>query len=380
MLGLLYFWRLEPEKWFDGIIDMIEMYKEKELPFQLFIFGSGSREAKIQELTEKYKNIHFFGRKDLETIKRYKENCQYCLMPSECLETFGLSALTALQRGLTPIGYAKWWLKEFIDHDFDLTHQIGETTGEKLYNMISKLKTPLIKGETKGDFKPMALFEYSKEKWIVNFHALAGKDAEKILIVSDFINKVGGIETYINDVKDLLEPHGYKIELCGGKVPSGTVGKLIKYLGFITGLGNFWEAIKIQRIIKKTQPDVIRYNSIMRYLGRMPIRASKNSSAKKWMMFHDLGYFAPFPSKLEQEKNIKTPLTLKNFLNSQTSKNPLIKLAIIGKYLALLLIKKQLKKSVDTFLVPSNFMVDIVHKSYKIDNEKIKVFPHFIQE
>jgi hypothetical protein len=155
---------------------------------------------------------------------------------------------------------------------------------------------------------------------------------------------------------------------------------LVKYLGFITGLGNFWEAIKIQRIIKKTQPDVIRYNSVMRYLGRMPIRASRNSSAKKWMMFHDLGYFAPFPSKLEQEKNIKTPLTSKNFLNSQTSKNPFIKLAIIGKYIALLLIKKQLKKSVDTFLVPSKFMESIVHKSYIIDKEKIKVFSHFIQE
>jgi hypothetical protein len=48
----------------------------------------------------------------------------------------------------------------------------------------------------------------------VDFHALAGKDAEKILIVSDFTNKIGGIETYINDVKELLEPHGYKIELC----------------------------------------------------------------------------------------------------------------------------------------------------------------------
>ena len=27
-----------------------------------------------------------------------------------------------------------------------------------------------------------------------------------------------------------------------------------------------------------------------------------------------------------------------------------------------------------------NFMKDIVHKSYKIDDEKIKIFPHFIQE
>lgn len=65
----------------------------------------------------------------------------------------------------------------------------------------------------------LSLFTYSKENRIVRFHALAGKNVEKVLIVSDFINKVGGIETYIHDVKELLEMHGYKVELFGGTVP-----------------------------------------------------------------------------------------------------------------------------------------------------------------
>jgi hypothetical protein len=71
----------------------------------------------------------------------------------------------------------------------------------------------------------------------------------------------------------------------------------------------------------------------------MPIRASRKSTAKKWMMFHDLGYFIPFPSKLTKENQIKTPLTLKNFLVSQPSRNPVKKLAIIGKYTLISLIK-----------------------------------------
>lgn len=145
-------------------------------------------------------------------------------------------------------------------------------------------------------------------------------------------------------------------------------------------MGNFWESMKLKRKIKKMKPDLIRYNSVMRYLGRAPLRISKNSPAKKWMMFHDLTYFYPFPSQLTHENQIKTPFTLKHFLGSYPTKNPLKKLAIIGKYLSLCLIKKQLQKRMDTFLVPSDFMKDIVHKSYKIDNEKIKVFPHFIQE
>ncbi len=377
MLGLLYFGRLEKEKWIDAIIDMIEMYKEKELPFQLFIFGSGSREKQIIELGSKHKNIHFFWRQNLETIKRYINNCQYALIPSECLETFGLSALNALQRWLTPIGYAKWGLKDFIDPKFDLTHQQGHTTAQKLHNLIKELTNKKNFQISNSKFQ---ISNFNKDSRIINFHALAGKNVEKILIVSDFINKIGGIETYINDIKDLLEPHGYKIELCGAKIPRGPIGKLLKYLGFFASMLNVWETIKIKRKIQKRNPDLIRYHSTMRYLGRMPIRASTWSTAKKRMMFHDLGYFAPFPSKLHEEKQIRTPFTLRHFLQTQPTNNPLKKLAIIGKYISLKLIRNQLKKRMDTFLVPSKFMTDIVNKSYEIKNENIKTFPHFIQE
>jgi len=376
MLGLLYFGRLEKEKWIDAIIEMIEIFEEKnqKIPFQLFIFWSGSREKKIEKLANKQANIHYFGRKDLETIQRYKENCQYCLMPSECLETFGLSALTAIQRWLTPIWYAKWGLKEFINPTHDLTHQLWDTTGQKLYNLIRQLQASSFKLQT------VNIANFNKDNRIVNFHALAGKNVEKILIVSDFINKIWWIETYINDVKTLLEPHGYKIELCWGAVPSWTIGKLAKHLGIITGLGNFREAIQLRRKIKKIKPDLIRYNSVMRYLGRASIRASKNSTAKKRMMFHDLGYFYPFPSELTNEHQIKTPLTWTKFVSSYKTNNIIKKIATIWKFTTIRLIKQQIKKRMDTFLVPSTFMVDIVHKSYKIAEKKIKVFPHFIQD
>ena len=98
------------------------------------------------------------------------------------------------------------------------------------------------------------------------------------------------------------------------------------------------------------------------------------------MMFHDLTYFYPFPSELTNENQIKTPLTLAKYVSSYKTKNIIKKLAIIGKYLSVSLIKRQLQKRMDTFLVPSDFMVDILHKSYKIEKDKIKVFPHFIQE
>ncbi len=386
MLWLLYFGRLEQEKWFDAIIDMIEMFGKnaQELPFELFVFGSGSRERKIEELAYTHKNIHFFGRQNLETIKRYISNCQYSLMPSECLESFGLSALTAIQRWLAPIGYARWGLKNFIDTKLDLTHKHWTTTGEKLYTLInvltSKHHESWIHAPNEMSLAGLNLASYSKESRLLNFYSLAGKEIKKIMIVSDFTNKIWGIETYINDVKELLEQHGYEVQLCGWKLPSWPIGKLAKYLGIITGLWNFYEAIKLQLKIKKMKPDLIRYNSVMRYLGRAPLRISKDSTAKKRMMFHDLGYFYPFPSQLTREHQIKTPLTLKNFIASYTTNNPIKKLAIMGKYVSLRLIQQQIKKRMDTCLVPSDFMQEIVHKSYQIENKHITVFPHFIQE
>lgn len=157
------------------------------------------------------------------------------------------------------------------------------------------------------------------------------------------------------------------------------MGRFLKYLGFVTGIANIRAAYKVYRNIKQQQPDLIRYHSTMRYLGWMPIRVSKYSTAKKWMMFHDLGYFAPFPSSLFQQKQIRTPFTLRHFMQTQPTKNPIKLLAIIGKYITLSLIKQQLTHKIDTFLIPSAFMQDIIHSSYKIQNEKIKVFPHFIQ-
>jgi glycosyltransferase involved in cell wall biosynthesis len=78
-----------------------------ELPFQMFIFGSGHYEKEIQQLAHKYKAIHFFGRQSRETIRRYVSNCNFVLAPSTCLESFGLVALTSLARGIPTIGFAR---------------------------------------------------------------------------------------------------------------------------------------------------------------------------------------------------------------------------------------------------------------------------------
>ena len=112
----------------------------------------------------------------------------------------------------------------------------------------------------------------------------------------------------------------------------------------------------------------------------MPLLAINTTKAEKWMMYHDLGYFYPFPSKLEREEQIKTPLTFSKFMSSVHTHNPIKKLAMMGKYVLLKCIRNQLSETIDLHLVPSAFMKPILHKSYGVEEERITVLSHFIQE
>jgi hypothetical protein len=56
------------------------------------------------------------------------------------------------------------------------------------------------------------------------------------------------------------------------------------------------------------------------------------------------------------------------------------KLAVWFKYLWMKGLVKALKKSVDLHLVPSEFMIEVVSKSYGIPPKKVKTFNHFIQK
>jgi hypothetical protein len=153
----------------------------------------------------------------------------------------------------------------------------------------------------------------------------------------------------------------------------------MKYVGMFIALFNDPQAWRLFFLIRKFKPELIRYHSVLRHLGWESLRAAKYCDAKKRMMYHDFGYVHPFPHALTHVHQIKTPFTLKHFMQSAKTKNPLKLLAVLFKYRSVRCIKYQLKRRIDLHLVPSEFMVDIIHKSYKISPDKIKAFPHFVQ-
>ena len=96
-------------------------------------------------------------------------------------------------------------------------------------------------------------------------------------------------------------------------------------------------------------------------------------------MYHDFWYFVPYPHALFETKWIEE-LTLKNYLKQAHTKNPLKWLLIMWKYGSLKLLVRVLKKQIDLHLVPSEFMVPIVAKTFWIDEDKVKYFNHFLQD
>jgi glycosyltransferase involved in cell wall biosynthesis len=189
--------------------------------------------------------------------------------------------------------------------------------------------------------------------------------------VTDFRHKIGGIETYIYDVATLLAQWGHDVEIVWWQW--GTT-RSSRMWSMILSVYNIFFARKLQKKIDTFQPDVIRCHSVLRYIGRMGLKTINKSKAKKWIMYHDLWYFHPFPHTLTHETDLPGSFSWKDF--SHDIHRPLIKFFALGKWILLKLLWKELKKF-DIHLVPSDFMVNSVVCTV---NKPTIVWPHFIQE
>ena len=392
MLWLLFYWRLEKEKWFDQLVLAIQELNKRKVDFEIFIFWKWSLESQLFEVHDK--NVHFFWWKPLDEIKKYLPNIDYCLMPSEFLETFWLSALNALSRWVPVIWYKKGWLEPFIFQECNLFLAKWNTTSERIVSIVEKLakkKNPeRIKDKEELEWKIKKLLpEYTEDAWYERFLKLANiKDEEKkkILIVSDFINKAWWIETYIYDVKNLLESHWHEVILWWSTLPSWSKWQWKKRLWLLLSPINFWSINNFGKALEEINPDIIWFNSLLRWLWPNVVktawkrRRQNKIDCKFWMMYHDFWYFHPFPSQLYHIEDCKIPLTRKNFLFAYKWNNLVTKLAVLCKYYWIQPLKNVLKKEIDLHLSPSDCVTNIARDSYKIWEKKCKSFPHFIQK
>ena len=65
-------------------------------------------------------------------------------------------------------------------------------------------------------------------------------------------------------------------------------------------------------------------------------------------MYHDFGYFYPFPSKLYHIEDCKTPVTKKNFTSAYKWKNPITKFTDNFAFEIIIEVLAELKKEIES--------------------------------
>lgn len=203
---------------------------------------------------------------------------------------------------------------------------------------------------------------------------LAGK---KLLQVSDYITLFWWIEMFIFNIGNYLKDYGVTTKFLGLTLPLSLLKKMKVFFLPFTAC-NVISASQIISYSLFRKPDIIWFHGVSRYHGRLPIWCTKMFSSKKFMMYHDLWYFHPFPSTITEENQVLPRSYSNRILMSKQQKNSRFgRLAIRLKFLGTALLRWTLLSTVDTHLVPSEFMVQYLI-DWGIEKSSITVLPHFI--
>lgn len=112
-------WRLDPGKGIDLLIEILpQLIEQSKHDREFHIFGTGSLEHQLQEISKQYPQVKLYGRATRNQIKPVAQAWNYCFCPSQLLESFGMTALEWCKLWLPVIGPHKWWLQQFVITDF----------------------------------------------------------------------------------------------------------------------------------------------------------------------------------------------------------------------------------------------------------------------
>lgn len=197
---------------------------------------------------------------------------------------------------------------------------------------------------------------------------------KKILIVSDYLDKIWGIETYIANLKNILQDD-FEIEYFGAR----NISKFKKYFYLIFSFFNFIFARKFQSKLQEYQPDVVRFHSVSRLLWPAVLQKIEKFKWIKIMTYHDLWYFGLFADSISWENQIANKFSFWEFLWKSSLWKLLFPYSVF-KYLKLKNIRKILSKNIDFHTVPSDFMKKYVIDLWYWREENTEILANFINK
>lgn len=374
-LQTIYVGRLDKEKGIKSLLEAFTDLLKNGYDITINIYGAGEYTHHIQQLAQQYpQHIIYHGWQKKNTILTTRKRMDYFIMPSQFLETFGLTACESLLCWVPVIGNKKWWLIPFIDETLNIQSYPGNSDGKKLTQLLTHIIDNKITKTNYTELIQHTQQTYSKETRYGQIKHLLSPEG-KVLYISDYINyNGGGIETHIHDNKTILEQQGHTTELYGHQAPTGKFALLIKLAIMAMSIYNIPDAITLHKKTKKNTNWLIRRHSISRVIGWLPVACSDH--ANQIISHHELGLFHPYPSQTYQLSQIPKAWSLSAFIQAGNTKNPIQIISIMGKYCLIRLLHKQLKKKIKTHIVPSEWMVDMVKQRHPQAN--VLCIPHFV--
>lgn len=374
-LQTIYVGRLDKEKGIESLIEGFQYLIDNNYNITLHIYGMGQYTNHIQQLAQQYpRNIIYHGWQKKNTILKNRKRMDYCIMPSQFLETFWLTACESLLCWVPVIGNKKWWLIPFIDDKLDIQKYQGNNDSEKLAHIIKHLIDNNI---TKNSFSELIAYikrSYNKKTRYHQIQQLLPSHG-KVLYISDYINyNGGGIETHIHDNISILHQHNHETDLYGHQAPKGSFSLLRKLFIMAMSIGNVPDTIIIHKKVKKDNIWLIRRHSISRAIGWLPLACSSHNN--QIISHHELWLFHPYPSQTNTISQIPQAWSLSAFITAGHTNNIFKKFLIAGKYCLVRLLHKQLKKKIKTHIVPSEWMIDVVKQRHP--QAQILCIPHFV--
>lgn len=310
-------------------------------------------------------SVAYFGRRPFSAIVETLACVDVSLMPSTFLETFGLSALESLSSGVPVAGFPKGGIVPFL---IDEALRLPESG---LDGALSKLLD--VPDSEIADWKaksPEIAKRYSLEAFRERLSKLLPEGTKKILLVTDFVGNIGGIETYVGNLSDALSDFGYEVRTVGKS--GGFSSKREKAFSTLAAFANFGAGNELRNAVETFRPDVVWCHSVLRRIGAIGLDAAFARPAFRVMTYHDLGYFAPFAAECRAESDVPDPGFLPFVAKARGFAR---KVFATFKYAKLRAIFARLSRF-DLHLVPSDFLLPYVRSRLK--GSTVETLPHYV--
>jgi glycosyltransferase involved in cell wall biosynthesis len=174
----------------------------------------------------------------------------------------------------------------------------------------------------------------------------------RILLINDFIEKIGGVEIYCYGLKSLLEREGHKVKFLGGE--GGLEGSKLRR--FISTIFSIKYYLRIKSEIKDFEPDIIHAHSFSGNISPSFLIAAKKYDIPVVVTPPNFFHYIHTLPKITLKKPYRIISWLKAWFHQELK-----------------------KKYIDYFICPSNIFAEHLKNNVGIDSSKISIVRHFIE-